>query len=163
MRGLMKGIRGVCAAAVIASGALAGCGASQHGDTSQQGVAPPRVGCGSAITRTLDDRTVLLSASPGALPCFAAAARNCHSATITVTAMGVDAGNHYVFGIEPGTRPCLVTERSQFYMVSGGTRHGPVTTTHCRIAATDAGGVTLSCGGRQILIPVTASQDRPPS
>lgn len=147
MRGLTKVITGVCAAAVIAGGALAGCG------TSHRAVTPPRVSCGAAVTHSLNDSTELLSASPGALPCFAAAVRNCHSASLSVTAMGVDAGIHYVFVIKPGTEPCQVAEQSQFYMVSGGVRHGPVRTVACQRTAVTASGVTLSCGGRDILIP----------
>jgi hypothetical protein len=153
MSGLTKVIIGACAVAVLAGGAVAGCGASQHGDTSQRSVAPLRVSCGAATARFLDDRTELLSANPGALPCFDAAARNCRPASITVTTMGVDAGTRYTFAIEPGTNPCQVTEQSQFYLVSGGLRHGPVTTTHCGISAATADGVTLSCSGRDILIP----------
>jgi hypothetical protein len=141
-------LAGVCAVAVTGGGALAGCG------VSRQGAAPPGVNCGSAVTRSLDDRTQLLSAKPGALPCFDAAARNCRAASITVTAMGVDAGTRYVFVIKPGTEPCQVTEQSQFYMVSGGGgRHGPIKTVACQRSAVTRSGVTLSCGGRGILIP----------
>jgi hypothetical protein len=157
MLGLTKVIVGGCAAALLIGGGLAGCGASQHGGTSQRGVAPSRVSCGSATARFLDDRTELLSAKPGALPCFDAAARNCRSASISVTTMGVDAGTRYTFAIEPGTGSCQVTEQSQFYLVSGGLRHGPVTTTHCRIGAATAKSVTLSCSGGDILIPATVS------
>lgn len=157
MLGLTKVIVGACAAALLIGGALAGCGASQHGDTSQRGVAPLRVSCGSATARFLDERTELLSAKPGALPCFDAAARNCRSASISVTTMGVDAGTKYTFAIEPGTGPCQATEQSQLYLVSGGLRHGPVMTTHCRIALATAKSVTLNCNGRDILIPVTVS------
>jgi hypothetical protein len=71
--------------------------------------------------------------------------------------MMVDAGIHYVFAIKPGTDPCQVTEQSQFYLVSGGVRHGPVTTVACQRSAVTASGVTLRCGGRDILIPSTVS------
>jgi hypothetical protein len=152
MVGLTKVIIG-CAVAGLAGAAAAGCGASQQGDASQRSVTTQRVSCGSATARFLDDRTELLSANPGALPCFDAAARNCRSASITVTTMGVDAGTRSTFAIKPGTGPCQVTEQSQFYLVSGGLRHGPVTTTHCRISAATAAGVTLSCSGRDVVIP----------
>ena len=156
MPGLTKLITAVCGLAVIAGGALAGCG------VSQRTVTQPRVSCGSAVTRVLDDRTQLLSATPGALRCFDAAARMCRPASISVTAMGVDAGTHYAFAIKPGTQPCQVTEQSQFYMVSGGLRHGPVTTVSCQRSAVTASGVTLSCGGPDILVPaeVRMSVDR---
>jgi len=146
MPGLTKLIT-ACGLAVIAGGTLAGCG------VSQRAVTPPAVSCGSAVTHFLTARTQLLSAHPGTLPCFYKAARNCHSASISVTAMGVDTGTHYVFAIQPGTRPCLVIEHSQFSMVSGGVRRGPVITTQCRVVAAAGEGVTLSCGGRDILIP----------
>lgn len=161
MAGLARVTVGVCAVAVIAGGTLAGCGAAPRGSGPPRAVTLPRVSCGSAVTRLLDDHTQLLSASPGTLPCFDAAVRNCRSASISVTAMGVDAGTRYVFVIEAGTDPCQVTEQSQFYMVSGGGRRGPLLTTHCRVAAAAGEGVTLSCGGRDILIPaeLTMSAD----
>jgi len=150
MLGLAKLITAVCAAAVIAGEVLAGCGNS-HG-----AVMLPQVSCGSAATHALNDRTQLLSASPGALPCFDAAARKCRAASISVVAMGVDAGTHYVFMIKPGTDPCQITERSQFYLVSGGMRRGPVITRHCRVGAVTARGVSLSCDGQPpLLVPVT--------
>jgi hypothetical protein len=151
MLGLTKVIVGACAAALLTGGALAGCGASQRA------TAAPPVSCGSAAARFLDDRTELLSASPGALPCFDTAVRHCRSASIIVTTMGVDAGTRDTFAIEPVTGPCQVTERSQSYLVSGGLHHGPVTTTHFRIAGATAAGVTLSCSGQRILIPATVS------
>jgi hypothetical protein len=157
MRPLTTITAGVCAAAVIAAGALAGCGASQPG-ASRQAPKLPRVSCGSATTRFLDDHTELLSADPGALPCFNAAVTSCRAASITVTTMGVDAGTRYVFAVDPGTHPCQVTEQRQSYIVSGGPHHGPVTTVACQLAAATASGVTLTCGSQQLLIPASVSR-----
>lgn len=157
MAGLARVTVGVCAVAVIAGGTLAGCGAAPRGSGPPRAVTLPRVSCGSAVTRLLDDHTKLLSASPGTLPCFDAAVRNCRSASISVTAMGVDAGTRYVFVIEPGTDPCQVTEQSQSYMVSGGLRHGRVTTVGCERTIVTVTGVMLRCGGRNILIPAEVS------
>lgn len=156
MRPLTTIAAGVCAAALIAGGALAGCGASQPG-ASGQVPKLPRVSCGAATTRFLDERTELLSADPGALPCFDAAVRSCRPASITVTTMGVDAGTRYVFGIEAGTHPCQVIEQRQFYIISGGPHHGPVTTVACQRAVATASGVTLTCGTQHFLIPSSAS------
>jgi hypothetical protein len=99
----------------------------------------------------------LLSAEPGALPCFDVAVRNCRAASIAVTAMGVDAGTHYVFIVKPAASRCQVTEQRQFYLVSGGIRRGPLRTTSCQVAAATGQGVTLSCDGQRLLIPATVS------
>ena len=72
-----------------------------------------------------------------------------------MTTVGVDAGIRYEFAIEPGTYPCQVTEQRQFYLVSGGPPHGPVTTSACQRATATADGVTLTCGRQQFLIPAT--------
>jgi hypothetical protein len=156
MRPLTTIAAGVCAVAVIAAGALAGCGASQPG-ASERAKTLARVDCGSAATRFLDGSTRLLSADPGARRCFDAAVTHCQAATITVTTMGVDAGTRYVFVIEAGTHPCQVTEQRQFYLVSGGPHHGPVTTVTCQRAAATASAVTLTCGSQQLLIPASVS------
>jgi hypothetical protein len=73
-----------------------------------------------------------------------------------VTAIGVDAGTHYVFIVKPASR-CQVTEQRQFYLVSGGIRRGPLRTTNCQVATATGQGVTLSCNGQRILIPVKVS------
>lgn len=148
MLGLTKVMIGGCAAVLLAGGGVAGWRAS-HGSPTL-----PLPTCGSVTTHLLSSDTQLLSAKPGALACFSAAARNCRAGSIAVNQMGVDAGTRYVFVIEPGTEPCQVTEQSQFYMVSGGLRHGPVKTVACQRSAVTTSGVTLSCGGRGILIPV---------
>jgi hypothetical protein len=157
MRRFMAIVAGVFVVTAIAGGALVGCGVSKPGSGSPRDTTLPRVNCGSAATRFLGESTQVLSATSGALPCFAAAARNCRPASITVTAMGVDAGTRYVFVVKPGTDGCQVTEQSQFYVVSGGVRHGPLTIVGCQRTAVTASGVTLECGGRRILIPATAS------
>lgn len=156
MRPLTTIAAGVCVAAVIAGGVLAGCGASSLG-ASQQAPKLPPASCGSATTRFLDDQTELLSADPGAPSCFNAAVKSCRSASITVRTMGVDAGTRYVFVIEAGTHPCQVTEQRQFYLISGGPHHGPVKTVACQHAAATASGVTLTCASQQLLIPASVS------
>ena len=145
MRQFMTTVTAVCALAVIAVGVLAGCGASGRNGASTGVVPMQRINCGSAV-------------NPAAVQCFAAAVRTCRAATITETTMLVDTGTHNVFVTDPGTSPCQVTERSQFYMVSGGIRHGPVTTTPCRVSATAAASrVVLSCHGRVVMIPGSIS------
>src|SRR5260221_2446981 len=49
-----------------------------------------RASCGSAATHFLSSHTQLLRADPGALTCFVRAARECRSASIGVTELGVD-------------------------------------------------------------------------
>jgi hypothetical protein len=118
----------------------------------------PRATCGSASAHLLNSDTQILRANSGALTCFSAAARGCRSASIEVTAFGVDAGTSNVFTIEPGGTPCLVTRLSQDYGVRG--FRGPVSTASCRRAAVTSKGVMLSCAGQDVLIPVTVSVPR---
>src|SRR5215469_10952673 len=140
MRQLMTTVAAVCALAVTAGGVLAGCGASGGSGASRGVVTLQRIKCGQAV-------------DPAAVQCFAAAVRTCRAASISETTMLVDTGTQDVFVTDPGTSPCQVTERSQFYMVSGGIRHGPVTTTPCRISATAVSRVVLTCNGRVMMIP----------
>ena len=141
MRQLVTTGAAVCALAVIAGGVLAGFGASG-------GVVPmQRITCGSAV-------------NPAAVQCFDAAVRTCRAASITETTMLVDTGTHDVFVTDPGTSPCQVTERSQFYLVSGGIRHGPVTTTPCRVTGTAVSRVVLTCNGRVMMIPPASGPRR---
>jgi len=46
-----------------------------------------------------DGSTHALSADPGALTCFTAAARACRAASIQITEMGTDTGTTFVFSI----------------------------------------------------------------
>jgi hypothetical protein len=115
----------------------------------------PRATCGSASAHLLNGDTQILRANSGALTCFSAAARGCRSASIEVTAFGVDAGTSNVFTIEPGGTPCLVTRLSQGYGVRG--FRGPVSTASCRRTTVTSKGVMLSCAGQDVLIPVTVT------
>jgi hypothetical protein len=113
----------------------------------------PRPSCGSAVTHLVNGQTQIFSATRGALECFTRAARECRSAGIAVTEIGVDAGTDYVFTVDPGQTPCRATELSQDYWANFGGGQGRVSATPCRVAAVTRGGVRLSCGGRNALIP----------
>lgn len=117
----------------------------------------PQASCGGATTHKLSGATQVLRADAGALSCFAAAARQCQSASIAITEMGVDTGTKYVFAIAPGKAPCQVTEWSQAYSANfGGSKKFKVMVTPCTAAArTD--GVRLGCGSQHLLIPVTVT------
>lgn len=134
-----------------AAGVLAGWRLSQHA------AALPHASCGDAVTHRLDDSTHALSADPGALTCFTAAARTCRAASIKVTEMGVDTGTAFVFSIDPGGTTCHVTELSQGYTANFGGSTGPVTAMSCRLAAVTGEGVTLDCGTQDALIPSVVS------
>jgi hypothetical protein len=134
-----------------AAGGLAGWRLSQHA------AALPHASCGSAVTHRLDGSTRALSADPGALACIAAAARHCKAAGIEITEMGTDTGTGFVFSISPGVTTCQVTELSQGYSANFGGSAGPVTTVPCRLAAVSGEGVTLGCGGQDVLIPPAVS------
>src|ERR1700722_4351058 len=117
----------------------------------------PQASCGEAVTHDLSRVTQVFRADTGALSCFATAARQCASASIAVTEMGVDTGTDYVFAVVPGKARCQATEWSQFYSASsGGAKYGKVVVTQCSAAAgTD--GVLLGCAGQALLIPVTVT------
>ena len=134
-----------------AAGGLAGWRLSQHA------AALPHASCGSAVTHSLDGSTRALSADPGALACFAAAARKCKTAGIAITEMGTDTGTDFVFSIGPGGTTCQVTELSQNYNANFGGSAGPVTAVPCRLSAVSGEGVTLGCGGQDVLIPSAVS------
>lgn len=95
-------------------------------------------------------------ASP--LTCFSAAAQECKTASIGVTWPSVDTGSRAVFTIEPGSRPCPVSEVGQAYGYAGGNlQNGPVTVTACQVAIVNGTGVTLRCGGQAVLMPAAVT------
>ena len=75
--------------------------------------------------------------------------------------MGVDTGTTYVFIIGPGGTTCQVTELTQFYSANFGGSTGPVNSVACRRADVTARGVTLTCGGQDVLIPAAVSAGPP--
>lgn len=126
------------------------------GQPAGQPTALPRASCGEAATHDLSGATQFFQADAGALSCFATAARQCQSASIAITEMGVDTGTRYVFAIVPGAARCQGTEWSQYYSANFGGSTGKVSVTQCSATAR-TGGVTLGCGGQDILIPVTVT------
>lgn len=115
----------------------------------------PKASCGSALTHGLNSRTQMLRSDSGALGCFQAAAKTCTAAGLAVTEMGVDTGTSDVFTIEPGgsASGCRVTLWHQSYSANGGGSKGNVGSTACQIGSVTSTGVTLSCAGKQVLIP----------
>ena len=142
----------ICAVIAAAAGATAAVWPQRHHQAALS-----RPSCGSAETHFLTGRTQFLSADPGALTCFARAARECRPAGLGVTEMGVDAGTRYVFTIEPGTTPCQVTEQSQDYSGIPGASQGALSTMPCHLRAVTRAGVILGCRGRDLLIPARVS------
>jgi hypothetical protein len=142
----------ICAVLVAAVGAgVAGCQNSQHK------AALPHASCGSAITHSLIGDTHLLHADPGALTCFVRAARECMTASLRVTEMGVDTGTEYVFAIKSGKTSCQFTELRQHYSANFGGSQSAVSTVSCRRTAVTLSGVALRCGGKDVLIPAKVS------
>jgi len=138
----------ICAVIVAVIGAAAaGWRISQH----QAGL--PHASCGSVSTHFLTGDTRLLAADRGALTCFIKAARECRSASLGVTELGVDTGTDFVFSIKTGGTSCRVTELSQGYSANFGGSRGAVRTVSCHRTAVTGRGVTLRCGGRDVLIP----------
>jgi hypothetical protein len=125
--------------------------------TGRPAAALPKATCGRASTHGLGAATRILSADKGALSCFHVAARDCKTASIAVTEMGVDTGTNHVFAIEPGGKNCAVTELSQLYSANFGGSRGKIGTVRCSVAAVTGGGVTLSCAGHRLLIPAAVS------
>jgi hypothetical protein len=148
----------ICAVIVAVVGvAAASLRASGHR------TALPRPTCGSAVTHFLTADTHVLSARRGALACFIKAARACRSASIGVTAMGVDTGTSYVFRIEPGATSCRVAELRQDYSANFGGSKGAVISVPCRLTAVTGRGVTLRCAGHRVLIPARVSAPSAPT
>jgi hypothetical protein len=152
-----------CAAAVAVVAAalgttVTGCAAAAGSVADKplatgQPTALPRAVCGVASTHALSDATQILYAGKGALTCFDAAARQCRTASIEVTEMGVDTGTNHVFAITAGARPCQVTELSQPYSANGGGSTGTVGSVSCRLRSATNAGVLLSCAGQELMIP----------
>ncbi len=126
-------------------------------------VALQRATCGSAATHFLTSHTQLVRADPGSLACFVQAARDCRPASIGVTELGEDSGTNYVFIITPARPSCQVTEQRQDYSANFGGSHGPVSTLPCRRIAVTLSGITLSCGGRDVLLPARLNLRSPGS
>lgn len=117
----------------------------------------PQASCGGAGTHELSSTTRFFRADKGTLSCFATAVRQCHSASIAITEMGVDTGTRYVFAVVPGKAPCQATEWSQAYSASfGGSKKFKVVVMPCS-AAVGTDGVLLGCGSQHLLIPVTVT------
>lgn len=165
------GIKALSAVLVTAAAAavLAGCaaGAATTGPSRQPThakttngtpAALPKATCGHATTHGLSAATQILSADKGALSCFHVAARNCKTASIAVTEMGVDTGTNHVFAIEPGGKGCAVTELSQHYSANFGGSHGKVGATQCSVTAVSGASVTLACHGAKVLIPAAVAR-----
>jgi hypothetical protein len=169
-------IRTLLATVTVAVAALAGCaaGAATAGPGGQPTpttrhtpaktptptgtpTALPKASCGRASTHGLNTATQVLSADKGSLTCFQAAARDCKTASIGITEMGVDTGTNHVFAIDPGGKGCAVTEVSQYYSANFGGSHGKVGSTRCSVAAVGSGGVTLACDGQRLLIPAAVT------
>jgi hypothetical protein len=138
----------ICALIVAAGGAaLTGWRISSHPVTLQ------RASCGSAATHFLTGHTQVFQAGPGSLTCFTRAARDCNPASIGINELGEDSGTDYVFIITPAKPSCQVTEQRQDYSANFGGSHGAVISQGCRRVAVTASGVTLSCRGRDVLVP----------
>ena len=146
--------------AIIAAAGGAAAAAWPH---SHHPAALPRPSCGSAQTHFLTGRTQVLAADPGALTCFVRAAKECRSASLGVTEMGVDTGTNYVLTIKPGTTPCQVTEDSRAYSANFGGSQGALSTVRCYRTAVTLAGVRLSCRGRDVLIPARVSTGPKPA
>ena len=148
----------------VAVAALAGCaaGAATAGPSRQPTHAKttvlPHASCGSAVTHGLSAATQILSADKGALNCFHVAARDCKTASLAVTEMGVDTGTDHVFVVEPGGNGCTVTRLSQLYSANFGGSHGKIGSTRCSVATISGGAVTLVCDGEKVLIPATVTR-----
>jgi hypothetical protein len=142
--------------------AAAACGAKALPQSRHHAATLQHPSCGSAWTFFLTGHTQLLGADHGALSCFITAARECKSASLSVTEMGVDTGTHFVFRIEPGTTPCQVTEDSRSYSANLGGSQGPVSTVSCHRTAVTSTGTMLSCRGREVLIPAKVRAPSPP-
>jgi hypothetical protein len=72
--------------------------------------------------------------------------------------MGVDTGTHHVFAISRDRTACRATELSQFYSANSGGPGRAVDSVPCRLAGVTGAGVTLSCAGRNLLVPARVTR-----
>jgi hypothetical protein len=94
--------------------------------------------------------TRLFWVSPGALTCFATAARGCMSAKLFIQQANNSLDAYFAFAIEPGGRPrCRVIELIQDQ--SGGLASNDFAA--CQMVSLTPGGVLLGCPGQRIVIP----------
>lgn len=153
MRGRTRMLVLICCAMVVIVGAA--LAVSLRGDQGSKVL--PKASCGSAVTHRLDTSTTIITAQPGALACFNTAARSCGPASIQLVEMGVDTGTTYVFRIEPGGAACQAVESSQDYSANFGGSTSQVSSLTCSKITATTKGVTLTCGGQDVLIPATSS------
>lgn len=138
-----------------AQGGAAGGGQPTVSATSSAPAgALPKPSCGSALTHGLNANTRMLRSDKGALTCFQAAAKSCKTASLAVTEMGVDTGINNVLAIAPSGSGCQVTWWHQGYSANGGGSKGTVGSTACQLGTVTTTGVTLSCAGEKVLVPV---------
>jgi hypothetical protein len=146
----------VCCAAALAGGAVV----VEHSHAEHQAgpivLELPRASCGSARTHLLGGDTTVSNDEPNALSCFGEAARDCTSASIVVDEAGVDTGDMHFFRIEPDGAACQAVERSQAWSANWGFS-SLVRSQTCDGIAVTSRGVTLSCGGQDLLIPAVTS------
>lgn len=150
MRGRTRILVVICSVFVVIAGTVLATWRNDHGAKVL-----PKASCGSATTHRLDGDTTVLAADPGALACFATAARACRPASIQVVEMGVDAGTTHVFTIDSGGAACRGSEHSQDHSANFGGSVGQVNSVSCTRIVVTGRGVTLSCGGQDVLIPTS--------
>jgi len=149
-----RGLAAIVGGTVLAAGL--GAMTVKWGHSRIPMAALPHPTCGSASIDSPGGDTQVYRADPDALTCFGRATRECRPASILLVKQGVDTAMEYVFTVERTGTTCRVRELSQFYSDNYGGATGPVQTTRCDRATVTGRGVTLACGGQDILIPLTA-------
>lgn len=136
--------------------ALAGCGATASGSPTTTG--GPTTNCGTVTVRQ-GPNTVLNGDKAGpAEDCFWRAFHQCHAATLTVTAMGVDAGVTRTLTIVSKSGGCGLTDKSEHYVIPSNTHQVTTFTCATLTQATGGGLVAKGCGADgDVTIPAPAA------
>jgi hypothetical protein len=96
--------------------------------------------------------TRLFWVSPGALTCFATAARGCMSAKLFIQQANNSLDAYFTFAIEPGGRPrCRLIELIQDQ--SGGLASNDFAA--CQVVSLPRAASCFGCPGQRIVIPAT--------
>lgn len=109
-----QGMAGAPILVLLVAFLVAGCGQSvQKGPGGS--VPPTHQNCGTVTIHEAGTPTGASASAPE--NCFYTAYQQCHSATLTVTTMGVDAGTTRTFTTQQNGTSCVITDAVATYVV----------------------------------------------
>jgi hypothetical protein len=132
--------------------ALAGCGATAGTSSTVPG--GPTTDCGPVSVRGSSTVVVNGDKAGPAETCFWQAWQHCQAATLTLTAMGVDAGETRTFTTAPQSHGCGLSDKREHYVIPTNTHQIATFTCASLTKSSDGGLVAKGCGADgDIIIP----------